>query len=148
MENLTVVAALNAVLGNGLAAINQYFLHARILKHQKVLPLADTKYKLSIDKMKYADQLVERILQLGGVPAVYAAEALAIGSNVEQILQADLALEATTQQALQSAMVVAETARDTYTFTLLSTIYSNGEQHIECIQKQQALLHQLGLQTA
>ncbi len=144
-KDKAIIEALNAVLRNELTGINQYFLHARILKHQGFMKLADHEYKESIDEMKHADQLVERILYLGGIPNLQDIGKLFIGETVEEILQADMTLELQADKDLRAATTLAESKEDYVTSDLLTTIQKSEEEHINYIRTQLDLIKSMGL---
>lgn len=140
-----IIRHLNTILKNELTGINQYFLHARILKHQGFMKLADHEYKESIDEMRHADQLVERVLFLGGLPNLQDIGKLAIGENVEEILKGDLALEHTAHADLKAAITYSEAQEDYVTADLLHKIMESEEEHILFLQTQLNLIATMGL---
>ena len=139
-----IIAALNAVLKNELTAINQYFLHARILKHQGYMKLADYEYKESIDEMKHADRLVERVLYLGGIPNLQDVGKLMIGETVEEVLRADFALEELATRELKQSITLAEGKEDYVTSDLLIKIQESEEEHMNFIRTQLDLIASMG----
>lgn len=140
-----IIAALNAVLKNELTGINQYFLHARVLKHQGFMKLADYEYKESIDEMKHADQLVERILFLGGLPNLQDLGKLMVGETVEEMLQADFKLEQQAGKDLKIAITLSDSKEDYVTSDLLTAIQKSEEEHIDYIRTQLDLIKSMGL---
>jgi bacterioferritin len=140
-----IVRHLNLVLKNELTGINQYFLHARILKHAGVMKLADHEYKESIDEMRHADKLVERILFLGGLPNLQDLGKLFVGENVEEILRCDLKLEERAHADIRTAITFCESKEDYVSADLLHAIQKNEEEHIEYLQAQLNLLATMGL---
>ncbi len=140
-----ILQHLNAVLRNELTGINQYFLHARMLKHMGFMKLADFEYKESIDEMKHADMLVERILFLGGLPNLQDLGKLMIGENVPEILQSDLKLEQTAHVDLKAAITLCENREDYVTSHLLEHIQKSEEEHIDFLSRQLRLIEAMGL---
>ena len=130
-QALAIIAALNRVLKNELTAINQYFLHARMLKHMGLMPLADHEYKKSIDEMKYTDMIVERILTLGGLPNLQSLGELSIGQSASEIVACDIKLGCTAHKELEDAIALCEQSGDAPSAEMLRRILVSGAQHHE-----------------
>jgi bacterioferritin len=141
-----VIEYLNEALKNELTAINQYFLHAKMLKNWGITKLADFEYHESIDEMKHADKLAERILFLEGLPNFQLLGRLKIGENVEEILKADLALENEAVPQLKEAIAHCETVRDYVSRDLFAYILENEEEHVDTIEMQFELIERMGIQ--
>ena len=142
----TVIQHLNAVLKNELTAINQYFLHARMLRHWGVEKLGDHEYKESLDEMKDADKLIERILFLGGLPNLQDLDKLLIGENVREILECDLRLEQAGLSRIREAIAYCEGVRDFVTRDLFSDMLDQEEDQVDFIETQFELIDRIGLE--
>ncbi|MGE0737546.1 MAG: bacterioferritin [Alphaproteobacteria bacterium] len=134
------------MLTNELTAINQYFLHARMLKHWGLHKIAEHEYKESIDEMKHADELVERILFLEGLPNLQDIHKVLIGEDVGEILKCDLAQEQKAIPLLRKGIAQCEQANDYITRELLEKILHGEEDHVDWIETQLDLIEKVGLQ--
>jgi bacterioferritin len=142
----TVLQHLNTVLKNELTAINQYFLHARMLKHWGVTKLGKHEYDESIEEMKHADRLIDRILFLEGIPNLQDLDKLLIGETVEEILDCDLTLERKGIAGLRAAIEHCEAVQDYATRELLAAILESEEDGVDFIETQRALIERIGIQ--
>ena len=141
-----VIEFLNKVLYNELTAINQYFLHAKMLKNWGLKELAEHEHHESIDEMKHADRLSERILFLDGLPNFQALGKLKIGENPRELLECDLALEMEAVPDLKAAIAHCESVGDYVSRDLFADILESEEEHIDWIETQLALIARLGEQ--
>ena len=139
-----VIEFLNKALYNELTAINQYFLHAKMLKNWGLKELAQHEYEESIDEMKHADRLSERILFLDGLPNFQVLGKLRIGENPRELLECDLALEYEALPLLREAIAHCESAGDYVSRQLLADILDSEEEHIDWIETQLSLIDRLG----
>src|ERR1700710_1552047 len=137
---------LNVVLKNELTAINQYFLHSRMLADWGLSQLAKHEYEESIDEMKHAARLIKRILFLGGLPNLQDLGKLMIGENVKEVLACDLSIEMIAYPDLKHAIVHCENARDFGSRELFVHILESEEEHIDYLQTQMRLIEQMGIQ--
>jgi bacterioferritin len=141
-----VIQNLNETLKNELTAVNQYWLHYRMLDNWGVGRLAEFERHESIDEMKHADRLAERILFLEGLPNFQMLGRLRVGENVEEILRADLDLEREAVDQLKGAIAHAESVRDFVSRDLFSDILENEEEHVDMLEQQFDMIEQMGLQ--
>ena len=141
-----VIEYLNKALLNELTAINQYWLHYRMLDHWGIKKLAEYERHESIDEMKHADKLSERILFLDGLPNFQNVGRLRIGENVEEVLKADLALELDALPLLQDAIAHCETVRDYISREIFEAILESEEEHVDFLEKQFDMIKNMGLQ--
>lgn len=139
-----VIEFLNKALYNELTAINQYFLHAKMLKNWGLHELAKHEYEESIDEMKHADKLSERILFLDGLPNFQLLGKLRIGENPRELLECDLALEYEALPLLREAIAHCETAGDYVSRQLLADILESEEEHIDWIETQLSVIDRIG----
>ncbi|MGH6887870.1 MAG: bacterioferritin [Rhizomicrobium sp.] len=143
--NPQVIRFLNLVLKNELTAINQYFLHSRMLADWGLSILAKAEYEQSIDEMKHADGLIRRTLFLGGLPNLQDLGKLLVGEDVTEILACDLKLEQNSLPGLHGAIALCEQAGDYVSRELFVHILQSEEEHIEWLQTQFRLIEQMGL---
>jgi len=141
-----VIEFLNKALYNELIAINQYFLHAKMLKNWGLKELAEHEYHESIDEMKHADKLSERILFLDGLPNFQSLGKLRIGENPREVLTCDLALEMEALPALREGIIHAESVGDFVSRKLFADILESEEDHIDWIETQLSLIDRVGEQ--
>ena len=141
-----VIEFLNAALKNELTAINQYFLHSRMLKDWGVSRLGEFEYKESIEEMEHADWLIERVLFLGGMPNLQDLGKLMIGETVEEMLKSDLKMEIDAVALLRDAVELAESVRDYVSRDLFCKILDSEEEHIDFLETQFDLIERIGIQ--
>jgi len=141
-----VIEILNETLKNELTAINQYFLHYRMLEHWGIESLAKAEYEESIDEMKHADRLAARILFLDGLPNFQMLGRLRIGETVEEVLKADLALENEAIPQLKEGIAHCEQVRDYGSRDLLQSILEAEEEHVDMLEKQFEMIERMGIQ--
>ncbi|TZG27197.1 bacterioferritin [Sphingomonas montanisoli] len=141
-----VVDILNETLKNELTAINQYFLHYRMLDHWGVNRLAKFEYGESIDEMKHADRIAERIFFLDGLPNFQMLGRLRIGESVEELIKADLALENDAIPQLRDGIAYCEQVRDYISRDLLQSILDSEEEHVDMLEKQLDMIERMGIQ--
>lgn len=144
--NPQVIAELNKLLKNELTAINQYFLHARTLKHWGFERLAKKVYEESIEEMKHADRLIQRILMLDGLPNLQDLGRIAVGETVVECLKADLNLENEARTALVAAVTLCESTKDYVSREIAVDILEDSEEHIDFIETEIALVDKVGEQ--
>lgn len=145
IKDKKVIEYLNIQLTNELTAINQYFLHSRILNHWGVTKLGKKEYQESIEEMRHADELIERILMLDGLPNMQRLDTIQVGETVEEMLKADLSLEHKATKDLREAIVHCESVRDFVSRDLLTRILDAEEEHIDFIERQFDLIKQTNI---
>jgi bacterioferritin len=141
-----IIGFLNKALKNELTAINQYFLHSRMFHNFGLKKLGDYEYKESIDEMKHADRLVERILFLEGLPNLQDLGKLRIGENTLEMLKADLALEMDAVPLLREAIAASEAAADYISRELFEDILESEEEHVDWLETQLGLIERIGIE--
>nr|WP_321360841.1 bacterioferritin [uncultured Hyphomonas sp.] len=141
-----VIEYLNKALKNELTAINQYFLHARMLQDWGVSKLGEKEHKESIEEMEHADWLIQRVLFLGGLPNLQDLGKLHIGESVQEILECDLKLENAAIPLLREAMAYSESVQDYVSRDLFGKILHNEEEHVDYIETQFDLIERIGIE--
>lgn len=141
-----VIELLNKALTNELTAINQYFLHARMYKNWGFSKLNEKEYHESIDEMKHADALIERILFLEGLPNLQSLDKLMIGENPKEMLECDLKLEHAAIPPLREAIAYCESVQDYISRDIFSDILKNEEEHVDWLETQLQIIETIGLQ--
>jgi len=142
----TVIEHLNKVLKNELTAINQYFLHSRMYKDWGLTKLAEHEFKESVDEMKHADQIVERVLFLEGLPNLQDLGKLRIGENVVEMLQCDLDLELDAIPDLRAAIAYCESHKDYVSRDVFDSILESEEEHVDWLETQLGLIDKMGVE--
>jgi bacterioferritin len=146
LRDAKVIEHLNIQLTNELTAVNQYFLHARLLQHWGVTKLGRHEYKESIEEMRHADWLIERILFLDGLPNVQRLNQVLIGQTVEEVLTCDLQVEEKAMADLRDGISHCESVRDYVSRDLLRRILENEEQHVDFLDRQMDLIKLIGIE--
>ncbi|MCY4394191.1 MAG: bacterioferritin [Rhodospirillaceae bacterium] len=141
-----VIAYLNKILRNELTAINQYFLHSRMLKDWGLHRLGNYEYEESVDEMKHADRLIERILFLEGLPNLQDLGKLLIGQDVKEILECDLKLEELAIPDLREAIAHCESVRDYISREILEDILESEEEHVDWLETNLELIGRAGIE--
>ena len=141
-----VIEHLNTILANELVAINQYFLHARMYKDWGLKKIADHEYHESIDEMKHADVLIERILFLEGLPNLQDLGRLMIGENTKEMIECDLKLEMKAIPDLRDAIAYGEEVKDYVSRDMLNEILESEEEHVDWLETQLSLIDKIGIE--
>jgi bacterioferritin len=141
-----VIEHLNIALRNELTAINQYFLHSRMLKDMGLMALADYEFKESVDEMKHADQLIERILFLEGMPRMQDMGKLRIGEHPQEMLECDLKLEMDAIPDLRDAIAHSESVSDFGSRDIFDAILVSEEEHVDWLETQLELIDKVGIE--
>jgi bacterioferritin len=141
-----VISQLNRILTCELTAINQYFLHARMFKHWGLEKLNEKEYKKSIQDMKHADKLIERVLFLEGLPNLQQLDKLRIGEHCQEMFDCDLAMVTEQLVALREAIKLCEAERDYVSRDMLEDLLEDEEEHLDWLESQNELITQTGIQ--
>lgn len=141
-----VIGYLNKVLKNELTAINQYFLHSRMYRNWGLKQLAEHEYAESIDEMKHADKLIERVLFLDGLPNLQDMGKLMIGENAKEVIECDLKLELLAVPVLREAIKHSEEVKDYISRELFEDILESEEEHIDWLETQLGLIEKVGME--
>lgn len=144
--NPEIIAALNDVLGGELVAINQYFLHARMLQDWGLEKIGALEYAASIDEMKHADELIKRILFLEGLPNLQKYGKLRVGQNIKEVMEADIEVELEAIPKLKKYIKLCEDHSDYVSRDLLSSILASEEDHVDWLETQLGLYNKVGEQ--
>ena len=144
--NQKVIKALNTVLTKELTAINQYFLHARMLEDWGLEKIGRLEYNASIDEMKHADELIKRILFLEGLPNLQKLDKINIGQNVEEVIDCDLKVEYAALPVLKDCIDLCEEEKDFVSRQLFTEILASEEEHVDWLETQKGLIDKLGLE--
>lgn len=146
IKDKKVIEYLNIQLTNELTAINQYFLHSRILNHWGITKLGKKEYQESIEEMKHADTIIERILMLDGLPNMQRLNTVQIGENVEEMLNSDLVMEQKACKDLREAIAHCESIHDFVSRDLFLSILASEEEHIDFIETQFDLIKRITIE--
>ena len=146
MNNTPVISALNSVLSRSLVAINQYFLHARMVKNWGIEELNDKFYHQSILEMKLSDKLIERVFLLNGLPNLQDLGKLYIGEDVAEILECDLKLEKQKTQVIKDAIAICEREQDYVSRELLVGLKDESEEYIDWLESNMELMERIGIE--
>lgn len=144
-QDIKVIHELNRILKNELTAINQYFLHSRMLKNFGLNRLAEYEHEQSIDEMKHADTLIERIILLDGLPNLQDLGRLRIGEDPLEMMKSDLALEEAAIPDLREAIEFCESVKDYVTREILERILESEEEHVDWLETQLDLVNRIGI---